>query len=171
LQAEDPKQLGVELGLDRTHGNVLPVGSPVDRVPGSGAVEEVVLATGRPDAPGEEPPVECHEQRRAVDHRGVHHLAGGPGARRGESRENTDGEEHPSPAEVSDEVARHDRVGSRAARCDAAGPGAPERPAVRAARTPTAGSLPPPPKSPPRLSGPTGSEAGPIDASAPDRGM
>src|SRR5690606_7318716 len=53
----------------------------------------------------------------------VHHLAGGPGARRGESRENTDGEKHPSPAEVSDEVERHDRVGSRADRCERSGQG------------------------------------------------
>src|SRR6185436_4929236 len=98
-----------ELVLDRADRDVSSVGGLVDLVPRSASVEDVGAARLAPLPAGEESAEHGREERRAVDHRGVDHLAAA-GAPRFEQRAgNAEGEQHAAAAEVADEIERRYR--------------------------------------------------------------
>ncbi|CAN5857299.1 hypothetical protein BH24ACT6_BH24ACT6_10300 [soil metagenome] len=120
------QQLGVELRLDRPDRHVVAVGAAVHVVEVGAGVEHVLptpVLVEHPDLA--QRPEHRHQQRRAVDHRGVDHLALPPLGGIEKAGDDAEREQHASPTEVADHVHRRDgrfaapaEVGERAAERD-----------------------------------------------------
>ena len=109
LQAQALEQFLVELRLDRADGDVLAVLRLVDVVPGRAGVEHVLAALLAPAARGEHAGEHRRQQRGAVDHRGVDHLALARALRLEQRAGDAEGEQHAAAAEVADQVERRHR--------------------------------------------------------------
>ena len=104
------QQLGVELRLDRTDRDVLAVGGLVRVVEVGARVEHVRAPCVLPDAHRDERVEHRGEQGRAVDHRGVDHLALTGAAGLEQRGADAEGEQHRPAAEVADHVERRHRA-------------------------------------------------------------
>jgi hypothetical protein len=108
-------QLGVELRLDRADRYVLAVGGLERVVVVRARVDQVRRALLAPQAGLAHAVDHRHQDRGAVDHRGVHHLA--PAGRRAldERARDAEREQHAAAAEVADEIQRRRRLRAAAA--------------------------------------------------------
>ena len=124
----DPEQLhqqGIKLRLDRADGNVLAVGAGIGVVEMCGAVEQVVAALVAPHVLRMHAVHHGRQQRGAVGHRGVHHLALARRFGLEQRAHQTKAQQHAAAAEVADVVQRHRRFFTawadgvqRAGQCD-----------------------------------------------------
>ncbi len=108
-QPEALEQLRVERGFQRADGDELAVRGLVRVVERGAAVDQVGAALRPPPAHGREAVENRGQQRRAVHHGGVDHLAAAgpfPLQQRGED---ADGQQHPAPAEVAGQIDRRHR--------------------------------------------------------------
>src|SRR3954451_932500 len=99
------QQQVVELRLDRADRDVLAVLGLVGAVEMRAAVEQVHAALAvLPDARAGEAIDAAEQQRRAVDHRGIDHLALARALRLEESAHHAEGEQHAAAAEIAHQV-------------------------------------------------------------------
>ena len=109
VEAQPLEHLGVELRLDRADRDVPAVGAGVGVVVRGAAVEHVDAALVGPHAVLAEAPDHLRQHARAVDHRGIDHLALARGLPLPQRGEDADEQEHRPAAEVAGQVQRRDR--------------------------------------------------------------
>ncbi len=111
VQAKGLRELGKELRLERTHGDVLAVGGGIGAVKRCAAVEQVGAAlVVVPAACGQQAVKDRQQRRRAVDHRGVDHLAAARALALEQRGHQTERQVQRAAAVVADQIQRRHRL-------------------------------------------------------------